>query len=94
MLRLRRGGLSLASVFLGRRQLDQDLGVFERALQSSGIGQLPAVPFSKVMALVHAASLSYRIPPESRDEAVSAARIHHLAGCTFAAEFYPFTKAP
>lgn len=67
---------------------------FERALQSSGIGQLPAVPFSKVMALVHAASLSYRIPPESRDEAVSAARIHHLAGCTFAAEFYPFTRAP
>ena len=67
---------------------------FERALQSSGIGQLPAVPFSKVMALVNAASLSYRIPPESRDEAVSAARIHHLAGCTFAAEFYPFTRAP
>jgi hypothetical protein len=67
---------------------------FERALESSGVGQLPAVPFSKVMALVNEASLSYRIPPVSRDEAVSAARIHHLSGCTFAAEFYPFTRAP
>lgn len=67
---------------------------FERALESSGIGQLPAVPFSKLMALVTEASLSYRIPPVSRDEAVGAARIHHLAGCTLAAEFYPFTRAP
>lgn len=67
---------------------------FERALQSLGIGQLPAVPFSKLMVLVSEASLVYRIPPMSRDEAVSAARIHRLAGCTFAAEFYPFTKAP
>jgi len=67
---------------------------FERAIQSLGIGQLPAVPFSKLMGLVSEASLVYRIPPTSRDESVSAARIHRLAGCTFAAEFYPFTKAP
>lgn len=67
---------------------------FERALESAGIGQLPAVPFSRVMALVNSASLTYRIPPESRGEAVSAARIHHLAGCTLAAEYYPFTRAP
>ncbi len=67
---------------------------FERALESSGVAQLPAVPFSKLMALVTEASLSYRIPPVSRDEAVGAARIHHLAGCTLAAEFYPFTRAP
>ena len=67
---------------------------FERSLESSGIGQLPAVPFSKLMTLVNEVSLSYRIPPVSRDEAVSAARIHRLAGCTLAAEFYPFTKAP
>ncbi len=67
---------------------------FERALESSGVGQLPAVPFSKLMSLVNGASLSYRIPPETRDEAVSAARVHHLAGCTLAAEFYPFTRAP
>jgi len=67
---------------------------FERALESSGIGQLPAVPFSKLMVLVNEASLTYRIPPVSRDEAVEAARIHHLAGCTLAAEFYPFTRSP
>jgi hypothetical protein len=67
---------------------------FERALESSGVGQLPAVPFSKLMSLVNQASLTYRIPPVSRDEAVGAARIHHLAGCTLAAEFYPFTRAP
>ena len=59
---------------------------FERALESSGIGQLPAVPFSKLMVLVNEASLTYRIPPVSR--------IHHLAGCTLAAEFYPFTRSP
>jgi hypothetical protein len=67
---------------------------FERALESSGVGQLPAVAFSRFMELVNGASLTYRIPPVSRDEAVSSARIHHLAGCTFAAEFYPFTRAP
>jgi len=67
---------------------------FERALEAGGLGQVPAVPFSKAMALVKEAALSYRIPPESRDEAVAAARIHHLAGCTFAAKFYPFTRAP
>lgn len=67
---------------------------FERGLESSGAGLLPAVPFSKFMTLVREASLSYRIPPLSRDDAVSAARIHHLAGCTFAAEYYPFTRAP
>lgn len=65
----------------------------ERSLEPAGLTQLPAVPFSRVMGLVSDAALSYRIPPESRTEAVAAARIHHLAGCTFAAEYYPFPRA-
>ena len=66
----------------------------ERALENSNIGSLPAVPFSRFMAKLGTAPLSYRIPPRSREEAVDTARIHHLTGCTFASEFYPFAKAP
>jgi hypothetical protein len=66
----------------------------ERALEDSGIGSLPAVPFSRFMSELSAGPLSYRIPPRSRKEAVDTARIHHLTGCTFASGFYPIAKAP
>lgn len=65
----------------------------ERALEDSGIGSLPAVPFSRLMSELGSGPLSYRIPPRSREEAVDTARVHHLTGCTFASDFYPFAKA-
>lgn len=65
----------------------------ERALEKSNIGTLPAVPFARFMTELGTAPLSYRIPPQSREEAVDTARIHHLTGCTFASDFYPFAKA-
>lgn len=64
----------------------------ERALETSGIGTLPAVPFSRFLSELSANPLSYRIPPQSRAEAVDTARVHHLAGCTFASDFYPIAK--
>jgi hypothetical protein len=66
---------------------------FERAVDAQGFGSVPAVPFSRVAALLGRMPLSYRVPPRDREEAVAAARIHHLAGCTAAAEFYPYAKS-
>jgi hypothetical protein len=65
----------------------------ERAIETAGVGSLPAVPFSRFLAHLSANPLTYRIPAHSRDEAVDTARVHHLAGCTFASEFYPIAKA-
>ncbi len=80
-------GAFLAFVTGDRRHL-------ERAAEEQGFGALPAVPFSRVLGLLRAMPLSYRVPPLSRDEAVGAARIHHLAGCTLAGEYYPFARSP
>lgn len=65
----------------------------ERAADSAGLGSLPAVPFSRVAALLGATPLVYRVPPDGRDEAVAAARIHHLAGCLGAGEYYPYARS-
>jgi len=65
----------------------------ERTVEQVGLGPLPIVPLSRVAALIGALPLAYRVPPRDRDEAVAAARIHHLAGCLGAAEFYPFARS-
>ena len=65
----------------------------ERALEMAGVGTLPAVPFSRFLSELSANPLTYRIPPGSRAEAVDTARVHHLAGCTFASDFYPIAKS-
>lgn len=66
---------------------------FERVADEQGLGSVPAVPFGRVTALLGRMPLAYRVPPRDRDEAVAAVRIHHLAGCTAASEFYPFSRS-
>jgi hypothetical protein len=65
----------------------------ERAMDDQSISAVPAVSFGAVIGLVRQAGLRYAIPPEDRDEACAAARVHHLAGCTFASQYYPFRRA-
>lgn len=67
-----------------RRHLD-------RGLEANGFGSVPPVSLGRVVELVRAGPTPYRVPPRDRAEAVNAARIHHLAACTFASEFYPFS---
>ncbi len=62
------------------------------ALEEQSVGTVPVVPLSRVMDTLRTEPMPYRLPPRNRAEAVSAARIHHLAGCTFASEYYPFTR--
>ena len=64
----------------------------ERVMDDQAIGYVPAVAFGKAVGLIRQADLKYRVPPTNREEACAAARIHHLAGCTFAARFYPFSR--
>lgn len=80
-------GAFLAFVTGDRRHL-------ERAVDGAGLGSLPAVPFSRVAGLLAPLPLAYRVPPRDREEAVAAARIHHLAGCLGAADYYPFARSP
>jgi hypothetical protein len=65
---------------------------FEAAMDQAGFGSLPPVPWSRFASLLSPMNLWYRVPPGSREDAVFAARIHHLAACTFAGDFYPFTR--
>ena len=65
----------------------------ERATEQAGLGALPAVPFGRVAALLGTMPLAYRVPPDDRDEAVAAARIHHLAGSLGAGEYYPYARS-
>jgi hypothetical protein len=64
----------------------------EAGMQQSGFAKVPVVPLSRVADLVRAEPIPYRLPPRDRKEAVSAVRIHHLAACTFASEYYPFAR--
>lgn len=64
----------------------------ETAMDEHGLVNVPAVPLGKAIGLIRAADLDYRVPPANRREACSAARVHHLAGCTFASRFYPFSR--
>jgi len=64
----------------------------EKTMDELGLVSVPAVPFGRAVGLIREADLEYRVPPRSRDEASSAARIHHLAGCTFASRYYPFSR--
>ena len=65
----------------------------EGAMDEQGVRNVPAVAFGKAIGLIREAGLRYRAPPDSRDDACSAARIHHLAGCTFASRYYPFRRS-
>lgn len=64
----------------------------ETAMDESSVGSVPTVALGRVLGLVQKANLQYRIPPTNRTEALQAARIHHLAGCTFASSYYPFRR--
>ncbi|MDP2471022.1 MAG: hypothetical protein Q8W46_09155 [Candidatus Palauibacterales bacterium] len=64
----------------------------ERAMDEQAVANVPAVAFGRAMGLIREARLKYHIPPSNRDEASAAARIHHLAGCTFASRYYPFRQ--
>lgn len=64
----------------------------EEGLERAGIHTVPRVTLGNLIGLVRACPIPYRIPPRDRKEALSAARIHHLACCTFASEYYPFTS--
>lgn len=65
----------------------------EHAMDEVGVGNVPAVAFGRAMGLIHEARLKYQAPPATREDACAAARIHHLAGCTFASRYYPFRRA-
>jgi hypothetical protein len=64
----------------------------EMAMEEQALPAVPAVPFGKAIGLIREADLEYRVPPNSREEACAAARIHHLAACTFASRYYPFSR--
>ena len=64
----------------------------EMAMDEQALLAVPAVPFGKAVGLIRQADLEYRVPPNSREEASAAARIHHLAACTFASRYYPFSR--
>ena len=79
------GGAFLAFVTGSRRHLDI-------AMEREGFNSVPTVGVGRVLSLLQGAPIPYRIPPRDHEEAVNAARIHHLAGCTFASGFYPFAQ--
>jgi hypothetical protein len=62
----------------------------ERAMDEIGVGNVPAVSFGRAIGLIREARLKYRAPAPTHEDACAAARIHHLAGCTFASSYYPF----
>jgi len=65
----------------------------EGAMDEQRVRNVPAVAFGKVIGLIRDAGLRYVAPPDSRDDACAAARIHHLTGCTFASRYYPFRRS-
>lgn len=78
-------GAFLTFVTADRRHLEKSMDV-------QGVTTVPAVSFGKAMGLIRNAQLVYHLPSSTREEAVAAARIHHLAACTFASQFYPFRR--
>jgi hypothetical protein len=65
---------------------------FEKAMEEVGATSMPTVSFGKAVGAIREARLTYHLPPESQEEACAAARIHHLAGCTFASRYYPYRR--
>lgn len=65
----------------------------ETAMDEQGVSAVPTVSLGRVLGLLRQAGLTYRVPPADRAETCSAARIHHLTGCTFASRYYPFRRA-
>jgi hypothetical protein len=65
----------------------------ERAMDEIGVGNVPAVAFGRAVGLIREARLKCHAPAGKRQDACAAARIHHLAGCTFASRYYPFRRA-
>jgi len=65
----------------------------EHAMREVGVTNVPAVAFGRAMGLIREARLKYLVPPPTREDACAAARIHHLAGCTFASQYYSFRGA-
>jgi len=64
----------------------------EKAMDEQAVTNVPTVAFGRAMGLVREARLRYQAPPTTREDACAAARIHHLAGCTFASRYYPFRR--
>jgi len=64
----------------------------EKAMDEQGVTNVPVVAFGRAVGMIREAGLRYRIPPTDADDACAAARIHHLAGCTFASRYYPFRR--
>ncbi|MCL7970931.1 MAG: hypothetical protein M8866_02415 [marine benthic group bacterium] len=79
-------GALLTFVTCDRRHL-------EAALDGKGVVNRSSVAFGRVMSLVREADLYYKAPPDNRLDARAAARIHHLAACTFASRFYPYRRS-
>lgn len=65
----------------------------ETAMDEQSVSNVPTVSFGRFLGLIRSTDLRYRIPPANRSEAVQAARLHILAGCTFASRYYPFRSA-
>lgn len=78
-------GAFLTCVTGDRRHLEQ-------AMDAIGVTNVPAVAFGRAVGLIREARLEYRAPPSSRADASAAARIHHLAACTFGSRFYPYRR--
>jgi len=64
----------------------------EKAMEEMAVTKVPAVAFGRAVGLIREARLRYQAPAATREAACAAARIHHLAGCTFASRYYPFRR--
>ncbi|MGB5302669.1 MAG: hypothetical protein WBP17_05925 [Gemmatimonadota bacterium] len=65
----------------------------EKAMREIGVSNVPVVAYGRAVGLIREARLRYQAPATTREDACAAARIHHLAGCTFASPYYPFRRA-
>jgi hypothetical protein len=65
----------------------------ETVMEQQSASTIPVVSLGRVIELVRGQPMPYRVPPRDHLEAVNAARIHHLAGCTFANQYYPYARA-
>lgn len=65
----------------------------EKAMREIGVSNVPVVSYGRAVGLIREARLRYHAPATTREDARAAARIHHLAGCTFASRYYPFRRA-
>jgi hypothetical protein len=65
----------------------------ESAMGNMAVSNIPSVAFGRAVGLIREARLRYHLPPVDREDACAAARIHHLAACTFGSSHYPFRRA-